>query len=411
MNKIFTTCLLVICGMSTALSAGDGENSKKETGDLNRSDAYKVFIARVLSTNNGAALAPSAILTISDKSSLDVSLPIYPWVAPRAKYDYATGVYKTNTNTEANNRVFFLLTGRISSSDKYTPLVQNAKWKPDAEVGGSLTYLIRRSVKFYKAEIYKNFSSSRYPEMGYIGEIDTMPIYKASQINYWWLNIRGGYKHMVCGMFDTINRPFADAAFDTVGKGAYLSANLNWYLYPSKMKAHWFTMYWQVGVDYVQNAVNLSTLDKIKGTVSRSYQQNGVEIEEVLKDMDARKVYSKKDTLKVGWSVDIPLRANFVFNTMDHEFYIGVGGYFNQKFWKGGTRSDVGLLMNVPVTQKKGDKSSVVNLQLQVVWEDVNNRYKPEGMKMPDYRKQKFSVGFTVAAPLMPSHIRKDKKG
>ncbi|MBK8658697.1 MAG: hypothetical protein IPN22_07440 [Bacteroidetes bacterium] len=62
-----------------------------------------------MSTNNGAVLAPSAILTISDKSSLDVSLPIYPWVAPRAKYDGEAQKVELGTqianacNTDGNN--------------------------------------------------------------------------------------------------------------------------------------------------------------------------------------------------------------------------------------------------------------------------------------------------------------------
>lgn len=390
------------------LIALKGYSQQQPTVSLDRADAYKTFIGRVLSTNNGASLAPSVVLNISDKSSLNIALPLYPAGSQFYKYNKTLGYYEADTKNSKliDAKDFFFITGKISSTDDYNPLISKGIWKPDAEIGASYTRILFRSIKFYSKEVVLGDVNPNPYNLAYIKPIDDMPIYAASQINFWWLNIRGVYKHSTYNLWDTINRSFESSVFDTIGKGAVLSANVNWYFYPSKFTAPGLAWYLQAGVDYSQNGNNHSELDKVKGLISRTNTVNGVSFQEKIKEFDSRKYYSSKDSFKLSWSIDVPVRLTFLFNTPDHKFYVGIGYYYNHKVWEKNSRNDMGFNINMPLQQKKNDKESIVNFQLQFVWEDINNKFKATEKALAEYRKEKFKVGFTVAAPLMFSHRR-----
>src|SRR5688500_12428833 len=88
----------------------------QEAKELDRADAYKIFIGRIIATNNNACLTPSVVFTFADKSSLDLAMPLYPLPWRNTQYNRDKGIYEVHPTKRVkyeDNRIFFFVNASI----------------------------------------------------------------------------------------------------------------------------------------------------------------------------------------------------------------------------------------------------------------------------------------------------------
>lgn len=382
----------------------------QEAIDSTKYDAYKSFIGQILTSNN-TGLTPSFSLSVAENPSLSLALPLYPLVgAFKARNPYTHRFTLQEDRARMTRQRFFLfLNGKLSAQEGITALFNDGKWKPDAEAGIAVTFLLNRIVRFYSAETrpFVNIETNPYG-LSFIKPIADMPLTDASQILFTWINASVGYKRSSFTLFDTVHHKMPSAQFDSAANGVYAGANFNLYCFPSKFRTPRFTFYMQVGVLYKQrdNNYNNDEVEKIKGTIPSSNVYNGVTIN-TTKDVNARWITN----FKLYHSVNIPAQMIFLIHSLDHKFYFGLGTHYNQKI-TGDKKSsaDLGLSVNLPVVTGKNSDTKA-NFQLMFNWADVRNNLQGSEVSRKDYRKKNFDISFTASVPILISHKQPaDKK-
>ncbi len=366
--------------------------------------AYKIFIGRILATNN-TGLSPSFSLSSTTTPSINMSIPIVPIASGYSSYSKSL----TKSDRSANNRIFLSAVGNIASANGYSGLVKGGEWLPDFKVGLNGTYIFKRVVNFYTIETTKfpypsQFRNLEARNLHYVGPLDQDPITDASQLFFGWISISLGYRQTTNSLFDSIYRKPSKPIYKDTLKGVFFSGNINFYFYPSKSKTNWLSIYLQLGVDYLQRDANIDTAKLDNGTIT-SYSSTGNTVITHTKDFSS---YDSSN-YKHGYSVNVPLRALFLINPVEQLFF-GIGYYANASIPQKSAFNlkpscDMGFTISAPVNTGTGnDSKSVINMSLNFIWKDIGLANDNNGDSRKVYMKNNFNIGFTAAVPLIYGH-------
>ena len=295
---------------------------------------------------------------------------------------YFTKSPELKLNIPLNNGVYnqFYLDGKIASSNNYNPLVKKGEWLPDLGINFNYTKFIKTTTKFYTSDIDKLFS----------GNIDKATIDEASQLFWFWINFKTGYNYSTLETYNGDLTLLNTDKFSEVNLNSFIiKSDINFFFYPSKMKAKWLSFNGKLGFEFKTNDDNYSSLKSINiREIETITDVNGNIIE----------VSSDEKTINQG-EIKTDNTANIKYNMMalispSKDFYIGLSAYGKHILTKELKSTDIGFGITIPITKKKGTDKTIVSFTLKYEIPDINNDLSNLTLK------EKGTLGFSIGLPI-----------
>jgi len=287
----------------------------------------------------------------------------------------------------------FYIDGKVASTNDYTPLIKKGTWQPDLGLNANFTYFICRSTRFYidelldgKLGLYDN-ASDKSAMLNQLANESS--ITEASQIFWLWINAKAGYNYASLETFiDDPNMLNKDKFIDNDVNSFMLSGDLNFYFYPSKHYAKWFSMNGKLGYEFKSNDNNFNSLKTVKVYEEKTITDSSGN--SIIVSTEEKKV--KEGTVIIKNSSNINYNLMFLFSLKD--FYIGLSNYAKRKLTNDLESTDMGFGITVPITKKKDKTETAASITLKYEIPDISNEISDVALK------DKGIFGFTIGLPL-----------